>query len=120
MNQVGSREVGLEVIVMQRRFARDGVLVSLLPRFGRISVVKVEVDEDLRGQGHFRRVMAEICGWADSYGYVLGATPSTTWGADVNRMTTFLTALGFDPNPELNTPDALTRMPRDGLGGEAP
>jgi GNAT superfamily N-acetyltransferase len=94
-------------------YARQGVLVQLLYRSGRIAIASFQVDQVLRGHGRARQVLTEICRWADAGGHTLGITPSGQWGADLQRLRKFLSSLGFVPNGE-EPPmhDALIRPPR--------
>lgn len=103
---------------MSRHYlAQYGVLVQLFPRAGKVSITKVEVvDPEDRGKGLARRVLDEICDWADRYGHTLGICADDKWGADIKRLTRFYESLGFIDNPEESQPfqvrEAMIRRPR--------
>lgn len=59
------------------------------------------------GEGRVRKVMEELCRWADCSGIPLELTPSDHWGADVERLIRFYTSLGFQLNHE---PRSLYRL----------
>jgi hypothetical protein len=52
------------------------------------------------GRGEARRVMSELCLFADCSRVVLELTPSGQGGADQARLRDFYVSLGFQPNSE--------------------
>jgi len=51
-----------------------------------------------QGKGGARRVMAELCLFADCSRLVLELTPTDQWGADPARLHGFYVSLGFEAN----------------------
>lgn len=72
------------------------------------------------GDGRVRKVMEEICLWADCSRIPLELSPSDHWGADVQQLTNFYASLGFQPNNEPHTPfrvqEDMIRYPVQGRG----
>lgn len=52
------------------------------------------------GRGKTRRVMSELCLFADCSRVVLELTPTGQWGADLARLNAFYVSLGFEANNE--------------------
>ncbi len=72
------------------------------------------------GHGRARRVMTELCAWANCARVTMELSPSSQWGSDVRRLTNFYASLGFEPNLEpeerLRVQEAMIRYPVKGLG----
>ncbi|HCT78595.1 MAG TPA: hypothetical protein DGG94_16785 [Micromonosporaceae bacterium] len=72
------------------------------------------------GQGRARKVMTELCQWADCARVTLELTPSAHWGADIAQLTKFYVSLGFEVNKEPDLPfrvqEAMIRYPVRGRG----
>jgi len=75
------------------------------------------------GEGRVRRVMEEICLWADCGDITLELSPSEHWGADVDRLTRFYFSLEFQYNHEPRNPfvvqEDLIRYPQPDRGHRA-
>jgi len=72
------------------------------------------------GHGEARRVITEICAWADCARVTLELTPSNHWGSDVERLTKFYESLGFvsktEPQEPLRVRESMIRYPVRGRG----
>ncbi|GIH10691.1 hypothetical protein Rhe02_87580 [Rhizocola hellebori] len=72
------------------------------------------------GRGRARRVMTELCAWANCARVTLELSPSSHWGSDVERLTNFYAPLGFEPNTESDehfcVQEAMIRYPVKGRG----
>lgn len=72
------------------------------------------------GRGAARRIITELCAWADCARVTFELTPSNHWGSDVERLTRFYEALGFEPNREERQPlrvqGSMIRYPVVGRG----
>lgn len=84
--------------LMQWAKLLHGVQLKLLTRGEHVAVRELMVAR--RGQGRARRVMSELCSWADCARVTLELTPSSHWGSDINQLTMFYASLGFEPNRE--------------------
>ena len=64
--------------------------------------------------------MNEIGLWADCARVALELSPSSHWGADLDRLTRFYESLGFEPNEEPPEPfqiqESMIRYPLRGRG----
>lgn len=67
------------------------------------------------GMGRARRVMTELCAWADCARVTLELTPSDHSGAGVRRLAVFFLGLGFEANREgaeqSRAPEGMIRHP---------
>ena len=94
------------------------VELMLLARGSRVAVCQVFSIQP--GRGHTRRVLAELCTWADCAGVALALTPTGQWGADVGRLTRFYVSLGFEDNteppPRFQVQEKMIRFPVEGGG----
>lgn len=113
-----------DLTAMMRRYSGLGVLLMLQPRSsGIVAITRIEVDDDLRGQGLARTALKAVCAWADEGKHTLGIAPSATRGADAEPLALFCGDLGFKPNPESESQqaspmhDSMIRYPG---GGETP
>lgn len=72
------------------------------------------------GEGRVRKVMEEMCLWADCSRIPLELSPADDWGADIQRLRNFYGSLGFQPNYEPRTPyraqEDMIRYPVQGRG----
>lgn len=72
------------------------------------------------GAGRARRVMTELCSWADCASVTLELSPTDEWGANLERLTRFYERLGFEQNNEpLKTfliKESMIRYPVKGRG----
>lgn len=72
------------------------------------------------GHGRARRVMTELCMWADCASVTLELTPCDQWSSDVERLTKFYASLGFVENREPEHPlrirETMIRYPVKGRG----
>ncbi|MEW1700935.1 GNAT family N-acetyltransferase [Streptomyces sp. NPDC091278] len=62
----------------------------------KLQLLRVSVGH--RGQGHGARALARICAEADARGLIVACTPTTEFGADMNRLTDFYQRAGFAPD----------------------
>jgi GNAT superfamily N-acetyltransferase len=104
--------------LMQWANVLHGVQLKLLARGEHVAICELLVAQ--RGQGGARRVMTELCTWANCARVTLELTPSNHWGSDVERLTAFYASLGFEPNREEPTPfriqESMIRYPVRGRG----
>ena len=67
------------------------------------------------GYGRARRVMTELCSWADCARVILELSPSDHWGSDTERLMRFYESLGFEANNDPEQPfliqEAMIRYP---------
>jgi len=93
------------------------VQLTLLARGDRVALCELLAARP--GEGRARRVMTEICSWANCARVTLELTPSGHWG-DVQRLTQFYVSLGFEPDREPEqaflVPGAMIRYPVQGRG----
>jgi hypothetical protein len=104
--------------LMEWAKALHGVQLKLLARGEHVAICELLVAR--RGQGRARRVMTELCSWADCARVTLELTPSRHWGPDVDRLTAFYNWLGFEENREEPTlfhiHESMIRYPVRGRG----
>jgi GNAT superfamily N-acetyltransferase len=104
--------------LMEWAKALHGVQLKLLARGEHVAICELLVAQ--RNRGHARRVMAELCSWADCARVTLELTPSNHWGSNVDRLTAFYVSLGFEENPEEPTlfriQESMIRYPVRGRG----
>ena len=103
---------------MERARLLHQVQLKLLARGEHVAICELLA---LRpGQGRARRVMTEMCAWANCARVTMELSPSSQWGSDVQRLTNFYASLGFEPNPEpdarLCVQEAMIRYPVRGRG----
>jgi hypothetical protein len=103
---------------MQRASLLQMVQLKLLVRGDHVGICELLALKP--GQGRARRVMTELCQWADCARATLELTPSSRWGSDVEQLTEFYESLGFEANrepPELYRPQGrMIRYPVRGRG----
>lgn len=75
--------------------ARERSELILLRRYKYVAVVKLAVPVRLRGGGCATRVMRHLCAWADRETVLLGLSPTTQYGADLERLNGFYDRCGF-------------------------
>lgn len=104
--------------LMQWAKLLHGVQLKLLARGEHVAICELLVAQ--RGQGRARRVMAELCSWADCARVTFELTPSRHWGSDVDRLIAFYSSHGFEENREEPAPfsihESMIRYPVRGRG----
>lgn len=99
---------------VRRAWDAAGISHSLSERDGVITVSKIVVPEDKRGQGAGGTAMRELLAYADATGQHVALTPSGDFGGNKSRLTKFYKGLGFVENKGRNrafrTSEAMYRQ----------
>ena len=80
----------------------DGVKLSLSGTGDNVTLNKIIVPEDQRGQGTGSQVMQRVLDWADQNGKTVALTPSKDFGGTVPRLKSFYKNFGFVENKGRN------------------
>lgn len=93
-----------------------GIEVQLHGRGDIVTLSKIVVPEEKRGQGLGSSAMRKITDWADKNGVTLATTPSGDFGGNVGRLKDFYSRFGFVPNEGENkiweTQESMVRRPQ--------
>ncbi len=97
----------------------DGVKISLMEKNGIITVDKIIVPENKRGEGLGSSSMAKIIDYANSTGQTIALTPSVDFGGTKTRLKSFYKGLGFVANKGkkkvFETSEAMIKEPVSGV-----
>ena len=80
----------------------DGLKLSLSGTGDNVTLNKIIIPEDQRGQGTGTQVMQRVIDWADQNGKTVALTPSKDFGGSVPRLKSFYKQLGFVENKGKN------------------
>lgn len=80
----------------------DGLKLSLSGTGNNVTLNKIIIPEDQRGQGAGTQVMQRVIDWADQNGKTVALTPSKDFGGSVPRLKSFYKQLGFVENKGKN------------------
>ena len=80
----------------------DGLKLSLSGTGDTVTLSKIIVPEDQRGQGTGSQVMQRVIDWADQNGKTVTLTPSKDFGGTVSRLKPFYKQFGFVENKGRN------------------
>jgi len=101
---------------VMRRHELDKLHAPYDPENKHLRIDLISVRRDARGEGHARRAMEEILGWADRAGATVTLTPTSEFGASKKRLTRWYEGMGFVPNKGRNKDfrfqDAMIRAPQ--------
>ena len=106
-----------ELKALVKRWADDGVKLSLQEREDQIVLSKIVVPEGERGGGSGSAAMEEVARYADENGKVLSLTPSTDFGgSSVSRLKKFYKRFGFienkGKNKDFSISESMYRAPQ--------
>jgi GNAT superfamily N-acetyltransferase len=107
-----ARLEGEQVLTQEGLTARDvqsslteefeGLKMSLSGKGSTVTLNKIIIPEDQRGQGTGSQVMQRVIDWADQNGKTVALTPSKDFGGSVPRLKSFYKNLGFIENKGKN------------------
>ena len=80
----------------------EGLKMSLTGKGNTVTLNKIIIPEDQRGQGTGTQVMQRVIDWADQNGKTVALTPSKDFGGTVSRLKSFYKGLGFIENKGRN------------------
>ena len=80
----------------------DGLKLSLSGTGDNVTLNKIIIPEDQRGQGTGTQVMQRVIDWADQNGKTVALTPSKDFGGSVPHLKSFYKQLGFVENKGKN------------------
>ena len=80
----------------------DGLKLSLSGTGDNVTLNKIIIPEDQRGQGTGSQVMQRVLDWADQNGKTVALTPSKDFGGTVPRLKSFYKNFGFIENKGRN------------------
>jgi hypothetical protein len=110
-----SRDMLLDDLMEWAKLFHQVQLILLL--YGERVVIR-ELAAQRSGSREARRVLSELCSWADCAHVVLELTPTRQWGFDLQRLTRVCVSLGFVPNRESHGPvhaqESMVRHPMPG------
>ena len=83
---------------LQEQYPGLELYLSGPSRSGIVTLSKIVIPKESRGEGVGSKVMKAILSWADQAGHTLALTPSKQWGGSVGRLKTFYKRFGFVMN----------------------